>query len=483
MQSHDFRRSYPFALTGLVLAGCFVVAAFNPVGYVGSGQDDMRYLTGVECLVRHGFCVPTNHWEARLPFLYPAAAVAAVFGESREALWIAPFLFSVAAITFFGLCVAEVFGRRAGSFAALLFLLCAEIANRLLDYTVDLPEFAFLAGGTLCLLRRHAVAAGILFGLAVLCRPTVIAFAPLVAFYLVRAKSWDLMLTAGAATAAVLVVQAFCMGALAGDMLLTWRLSLNHNAIPSSYLDYIPFRSNPLFNMDLVRAWPPAAEVETPWQIRAPINFLAFPTVIVLHAATVVALLLARSRRLNGLALAAAGYFIILAYGFAIDPKPRMFLPVIAIECAIVAAFAVRPTGPSRLLAMISIGGLGLVCYFTSFDRPDFRAGASVVADWLTRDPSLKVEAVVSSQLEVRILRREVYVGEGGRLVALVSPSCRQGLGGDDLPQTATIEREQRIPRTEPRLIQAMRSMPFLVQARPSESVCIYRIASTPRSG
>src|SRR5687768_12848328 len=81
--------SFRLRLAALVVLGLLLAALF-PVGYVGGGADDGRYLEAVRCVVSEGYCIPANHWAARLPLVLPASAAVWLLGESRATLMLVP---------------------------------------------------------------------------------------------------------------------------------------------------------------------------------------------------------------------------------------------------------------------------------------------------------------------------------------------------------------------------------------------------------
>jgi hypothetical protein len=103
----------------------------------------------------------------------------------------------------------------------------------------------------------------------------------------------------------------------------------------------VDLTKSPLFNVDFIDNWRPAAGIEIHWTVDALLNLLASGSMMVLPLA--LALLVVHRRDLGrregggaGLLLLIGGaalYFGALVYGFAIDPKPRMFLPVAAVAC------------------------------------------------------------------------------------------------------------------------------------------------------
>ena len=82
----------------VVAAVALALMALNPVGYVGGGWDDWYYLQAARCAAEHGYCTPTEHWALRFTVVAPLGWSMALLGESREALWVVPAAYSLAAL-------------------------------------------------------------------------------------------------------------------------------------------------------------------------------------------------------------------------------------------------------------------------------------------------------------------------------------------------------------------------------------------------
>jgi 4-amino-4-deoxy-L-arabinose transferase-like glycosyltransferase len=186
------------------------------------------------------------------------------------------------------------------------------------------------------------VLAGLAASLAVLTRPTSLAMLPAIAAAFILSGQKHRLLPFGLAFAAPLIAEGLCYWIAAGDPFLSWRLSLAHTTIPTDQLAAgVNLAEKPFFNVRFIDNWRPASGIEVHWTVDAFLNLVANGAVMVLPVA--IALLVLHRRRLGqpeagGRALlflvgAAAFYFATLVFGLAIDPKPRMFLPVAAIAC------------------------------------------------------------------------------------------------------------------------------------------------------
>ena len=350
--------------------------ALAPLGYVGGGWDDRHYLEAARCAAANGFCLPEDHWARRFTLVVPAGLAAALFGETRQALWLVPAAYSLAAVTFFTLTVQRCYGRRAASISGFLFAAMPVFSERMLDLGVDTAELAFICAAAFALRMtaeegrgRWAAGAGLMLALAVLTRPTTLALLPLAVGALCAVRQHGRLLPFLGAFACCIGAEAMLYGLWAGDPLLPWRLSLAHTAIPSSELPPgLDLTKSPLFNIDFIDNWRPAAGIEIHWTVDALLNLLASGSMMVLPLA--LALLVVHRRDLGrregggaGLLLLIGGaalYFGALVYGFAIDPKPRMFLPVAAVACVtigVLGSVAWDRGGRPLILCILAIIG------------------------------------------------------------------------------------------------------------------------------
>lgn len=353
------------------LAAALVLMALAPVGYVGGGWDDRHYLEAARCAAVEVFCMPQDHWARRFTLVMPSGLVLALFGESRQTLWAVPAAYSLAAVAMFTVTVQRCCGRQAALISGLLFATMPVFSERMLDLGVDTAEIAFIMAGAYCLRLsaerrnvRWAAAAGLALALAVLTRPTTLALLPLaLAALLLTRQRHRVGPFLGAFTLAV-ALEAFLYWIWANDPALPWRLSLAHTTIPTSELPPgIDLSVSPLFNIAFIDNWRPASGIELHWTVDALLNLITHPSMMVLPMALALLVLyrgeLGRAEA-GGIGLllligAAALYFGALVYGFAIDPKPRMFLPVAAVACLTIGILGrlARDRGQGPLLACI----------------------------------------------------------------------------------------------------------------------------------
>lgn len=391
-----------------VVAAALLLMLLNPVGYVGGGWDDYYYLQAARCAAEYVYCLPAEHWARRFTFVAPLGWSIALLGDSRQALWLVPAAFSLAALTLLVAIVRRAFGNVPALLAGLALVLTPAFGERMLHLGVDIAELAFAFAAIACLQGRvragsapWPLAAGALLALAVLTRPTALALLPLFVGGLVLAKArWRFFALFGLGFLAPVLAEAAVYAALAGDPLLPWRLSLAHAAIPSTELESgVDLSRSPLFNPDFIGGWRPAAGIEIHWTVDALVNLLAHRATSVTMVGAI-ALLVLNARQLGTtatggkalplLVLGAALYFGALVYAFAIDPKPRMFLPVMAVAAVIVGVLAPiawrsgRKLFPAILGVVLAVNGVLL-----AMRQPDVRPFEAVAATFLETAPAL----------------------------------------------------------------------------------------------
>lgn len=224
-------------LAGLVIAG---VAAlwFGWIGFMAS--DDSLYYAGTVPWLEHPPFPGTDHWSTRFPLTLTFAAVIALVGYDFAAFAVTAILFYVVLVAIAGRLATRIAGERAGWIAALLVATMPVVVSHASTVSVDLTEAAALLLGIMLLTdaaptaRGHwrAGAAGVAFGVAVLCRETSVL--PLlglaVPFVLGRPVKRSLLVAAGAGCIAVLAGEAMFQWGLTGDPLRRWTLAFNHDS-------------------------------------------------------------------------------------------------------------------------------------------------------------------------------------------------------------------------------------------------------------
>ena len=426
-----------------VLALWALFVATNPVGYVGGGHDDTHYLAAARCWAEHGPCLPIDHWWRRFPLVAPVSLTIALFGLSRQTVWIVPAVYSAVAVVLLTIIVQRQFGRAAGLLAGAAFVLTPVVAIRVIDLGIDLPEMALLLGAAACF--QHAVLrkastffalSGIFLALAVQCRPTVLAAVPVfcMGLFLIDRRQCVPFL---AGFIIPMLVEAALYQAIAADALLSWRLSLAHTTIPSSELSGVDLSSSPLFNVRFIQAWQPISGIHLNWFLQGPVNLLVSKEIgITLYFSLALIIINIKSIGLNifsnGIAIflvvASIFYFAALNYVFAIDPTPRMFLPVLAVACAIIGILTpVVWRGPGRIVIVLFFGAIVMRALLVPFQRYDVDSGIPLARQWLQEAPDTEIYPATYSRLafvsEQRSFR-EYQGSEGGRILVLDFYSC-----------------------------------------------------------
>lgn len=366
------RMSFRLQFTGLLLLA-LVVSSLYPIGFVGGGGDDSRYLQAIRCAAEQTYCVPRHHWGARLPLILPTGLFVGLLGESRAVLAIAPMLYAAGALTLFALIVRKLAGQRAALVAACALVATPVFADRMQRLNVDIPELFFLLAGLLLLMlgiernrRRLVIAAGAAIGLAVLTRTSAIAAAPIAAaglfLFTATPQRWIAWLAVGGV--GLFACEMLLHSVTAGDPLLSWKLAYAHTSIPSTALPAgMDISRGPLLNADYIANWQRSMGIKVHWLLDGGLNFVANPLVrLTLTFAVLFGLLtivqanrssrqprLGLSRRACFLLGAVTAYFGLLTFVLAVHPTPRMFLPILAVAAFAIGCWARAPSKDARL--------------------------------------------------------------------------------------------------------------------------------------
>jgi 4-amino-4-deoxy-L-arabinose transferase-like glycosyltransferase len=399
---------------GLVLLlPALILALFLPGGFVGGDSDDYHYLLAAECWANSGgwlstdACLPRDHWQARWPMIGPMSVVIALSGTSRFTVSIVPFLYSCAVLLLFSDLVNRIFGRGAALLGGLLLLFTPAFTRGLLTANVDSVELtfvlAFAAAGWRALEARSAwwaAAAGFALALAVQTRETSLALTAVAGFAILLAPAARrLALFAAAGFALPLSLELMLFALRTGDPFRRVSLALNHTRIPSTELPD-PAASAvgaPLFNPAVIGGWRPSSGLDLHWTVNGPVNLLIHPYMgLTLIAACVLVVAYRREpfvnaevrKRSSVLAAAAAGVALLLIYGLAIDPKPRMFLMPLAAAAAIAGAFGAAAWQARRRALVLFFGALipGRAV-LVLLSGMDVAAAEQAAGSWLRRHP------------------------------------------------------------------------------------------------
>ena len=338
-----------------LLVALLVLSALAPIGYMGGGWDDWRYLNAARCWREFGPCLPHDHWQSRWPLVAPLYALTAVLGESRLPVSLWPFITSFLALWFLALAGNRLLGRPVGWIAAFLLLLTPAFSLIMLAPRIESVELAFILGGVVATLEwrerrdgRWALVAGLMFGIAIQARETAAIATAFAAVYVLTRKPRP---SAGHVALAVLglaipfAIEFLVFWASTGDPLWRRRLDVGHTEILSSELLVKPDpNSLPFFNPTYIANWRRECGIYVHWSIDGVLNLLANPRAGI--TLTIVPLVLLWSRRIVDAAsrrkalwlwAGAMLYVAVLTYALAMDPKSRIMLAPI---CAAHLAFA-----------------------------------------------------------------------------------------------------------------------------------------------
>jgi 4-amino-4-deoxy-L-arabinose transferase-like glycosyltransferase len=448
--SLTWARAFPLRLAAIAALGLLLAGLF-PLGYVGGGADDGRYLEAIRCIGSEGYCPPANHWAARLPLVLPAAAAVQLLGESRGVLLIVPLVYGIGSLILFALLVRRVASGRAALIASLALLGTPIFIARWPRLNVDVAEFFFLLASLMLLLtgiRRSrlglVVLAGVAIGLAVLSRTTAIAAAPIIVAGLVlftpKPTKWTALLASGGGI--TLAAEAALHWATAGRPLLSWELAHAHTRVPSTSLPpTVDLSRSPILNADYIANWARPAGIEVHWLLDGALNLLADPLISLVLLASLLLTIghsianrkaaaptSAEARLGWFLAGAAATYFCILTFVLAVHPTARMFLPI-----ASIAAFAIGKWADARrepldrvLLAAILLVAL-VVTAGAGVRTPHFPSYQEEAERWVRSSrESLAISRTASSvfALSPSLSNLPVAAADGRHSVIAIGPGC-----------------------------------------------------------
>ena len=229
----------PAGWTGLLLVVALGAAAVA-VGWTGYiASDDASYYGGAAEWLRSGPFAGDSHWTTRFPLILSLAAAMWVVGAGPSALAATSLFWFVGFVAAGAALATRIGGQKVGWLTAALLATLPLSAVAASVVNCDLPEATFLMLGLWLLAgvvgkaggEVSAAAAGICFGLAVLCRETAVlalaGFAPL--FLLGRPLPRRLLIVAAAGAAVVLALEMLFQFALTGDPLHRYMLAFNHD--------------------------------------------------------------------------------------------------------------------------------------------------------------------------------------------------------------------------------------------------------------
>nr|WP_144033767.1 glycosyltransferase family 39 protein [Sphingomonas laterariae] len=336
----------------------------------------------------------------------PTAGAIALFGESRPTLWLTPIFYGAIGLFAFTAIVGRRFGPMAAGIAAFVLVATPTFGGQLLALNVGIVEFGWVMAALFCLDRatiggdrRWGVAAGLLLGLAMLSRTTTAVLMPILAVALWAGGQRRLLPAMIGGWLVLLMLEAGGYWLATGNPAHSWSLAMGHSKLPTTALPPgVDLTRSPLFNPEFISNWHRAMGIHVHWTIDGLLNLLFDPTIgPTLLAALALVMLHRRDIAPGGmvgaaplwLLLAGATYFGGLAYALAVDPQPRMFLPVAACGAAIIGVLGARSwLAGGRLLiaavlAMLAINAV-TVAFARSFDLSRIERTASA---WTAEAP------------------------------------------------------------------------------------------------
>jgi hypothetical protein len=354
----DQRHAWRWIIPALFVCALII---WDPVGYVGGGTDDDRYLAGALCWVQNGPCLPVNHWEGRWPLLGPLALFIGTLGFNRIAIALPSVLASLACLILIKR-LGDRFDARIGTAAVFVFAALPVFVFQVFSVAVESVELLFVLAGMMAVLSRRHLLAGVSFALAFQVRETSIA-ALLPAAVLLR-KDLRGLLILGASFSAIPLIEFLFFYLQTGNPLYRRLLSVGHTAIPSSELRGST-GGRPFFNTELLRHWRYEPGFHVHWLVDGFVNLFANLKTGFLYTLSPLLLIAYRSR-LKPAERGAAAFLIglaflysaVLIYVLAVDPKARaMFVPTAALALAF-AIIAVRAWNLVLAVLMVSIAVL-----------------------------------------------------------------------------------------------------------------------------
>lgn len=226
---------HALAWPALLLVAILLTLALGWTGYIAS--DDAAYYEGALRWLTDPPFPGGDHWTTRFPIILSLAAALAIFGKGYVAMSAAALAWYLALVAIIGLFTARIGGRTAGWIAAILVATLPVVASEASTIGCDLAEAFFLIAGLWLIGSastgwKHAFAAGLCFGLAIISRETaalaLLGFAPL--FLLGRPISRKALLVMGGGAVCLLLGEAAFQWALTGEPLRRYTIAFHHDS-------------------------------------------------------------------------------------------------------------------------------------------------------------------------------------------------------------------------------------------------------------
>lgn len=428
----------------------FVLVLPNPAGYVGAAGDDFYYVQAARCAAANGWCLPETHWATRWPLVAPMGLVFAVLGDGWWQSTLVPLFYSVLAVVLFVQLVERCWGPRAALVGGIAFVATAAFAKGLLQPNVETVELALVLAAATAgerALRKgkltSAVAAGLMLGVAAQARMTSLVWLPIgvLALILLARDRRRFALSALGGFALPLAFEALVYGLWAGHPLRSQQLSAAHTRIASSELPVgVDLTRSPLFNPQFIGGWQPVMDIHVHWTLDGVLNLLANPQIGPVLAVALILLWLRRaslSWRDPAVIVAAVAalYTGALIYGLAIDPKARMFLPVMALAAALVGQLGVASwDAGERTIVGAMMALLVMIGAIETDKRFDMGVAGPLAGAWAReRAGDIAVEDATRRFLTFDATLRTLPVApnDARYLLVLITGQCREAVAAD----------------------------------------------------
>lgn len=365
-----------------------ILILVKPVPLIGGISDDYKYLMGARCLE----CLPTNHWERRFPIVWPTGIAIELFGQNLWSVMITPIIASITCVILLYKLVEKQWGAIPATIAASALVVTPIFGERAMRIGIDIIELDFLLAALFVLQRKKGhFWAGVFISLAVLCRPTQLTSAPFVAlaaWFLDRAAfKWFVV-----GCIVPLLAESGIYLISTGDPFYSWKLSLHHVQVDQPFLSQTVDRTkSPILNPEYIGGWLPYSGFPAPWPVQGLLNLIASPLIAITlwSSAILFALSSKRIDSVQAILAAIAGIYVVaMVYVFAVDPRPRMFMPVIAIAAALIGSLTPYVWAKRSRVIVVALSIIAMkTAFLAASHRTDYRPGALVADKLLDRQP------------------------------------------------------------------------------------------------
>ncbi|OJU17440.1 MULTISPECIES: hypothetical protein [unclassified Sphingomonas] len=429
------------------------------VGWVGfEASDDSLYYAGADAWLRHPPSAGVDHWTTRFPLVLAFAGVLAIVGRGFAAFAVTGLLFYAIFVALVGRYAHGIGGARAGWIATLLIATLPVVVANATTAGIDLVEASALIAGAMLLGGARAgigrgFAAGLCFGIAILCRETSLlplaVFAPL--FLIGRPVPRRVLFAAGIGIMLVLSVEAAFQYALTGDPLRRYAIAFHHD-------EHIDRAANAEGNFLL---WPPIDPLLV-LLVNDDFGLLFWLAGIALALGATRGLGEGARRRLIVLAaIAASGFVLVGALYTKLVLNPRYFMLAAVAATLVLAVWLDRLPARWRIGLLAAIVASDLILMGAGNAHPHWQAEALVAA--ARAHPG---EIVAGAPADVR--RAEIPIAFGQLHNIRATPAAPGGLAvapADAAPAGTIVARYPPPPTRLGSLIRALGLAPLVPPA------------------